>query len=189
MAWIDLILAIIFLLVGSGCTVIVLIGLPGTWLMIALAFGLCLVQRLWASAGSDWLVPWWVFVIGIVIAIIGEVLEFMAGALGAKKGGASKKGMLGALIGGFAGTILGTFFIPIPIVGSLIGAILGCGIGAVIGELNARPDSRLKDTIKPATGAVVGRILGALAKLPCAFVVWVLLAVALFIQPLKTIFG
>ena len=127
--------------------------------------------------------------ISIVIAIIGEVLEFIAGALGAKKGGASKQGMRGALIGGFAGTILGTFLIPVPIVGSLIGAILGCGVGAVIGELKASPDSRLKDTIKPATGAVVGRILGALAKLPWAFVVWVLLAVALFSQPIKTIFG
>ena len=189
MAWIDLLLAIIFLLLGSGCTVIVLIGLPGTWLMLALAFGLCLLQRLWAPSGSEWMVPWWVFLIGVVIAIIGEVLEFMAGALGAKKGGASKKGMLGALLGGFAGTILGTFLIPVPIVGSLIGAIVGCGVGAVVGELMASPDSRIKDTIKPATGAVVGRILGALAKLPCAFVVWVLLGVSLFIQPLKTIFG
>jgi hypothetical protein len=133
------------------------------------------------------MVPWWVFVISIVIAIIGEVLEFMAGALGAKKGGASKQGMLGALIGGFAGTIIGTFVIPIPIVGSLIGAILGCGIGAVIGELKATPDAQLKDTLKPAAGAVVGRILGALAKLPCAFVVWVLLSVALFLHPFKAL--
>lgn len=188
MAWIDLLLAVIFMVIGSGCTVIVLIGLPGTWLMIALAFGLCLVQRLWAGSGSDWLVPWWVFLIGIVIAIIGEVLEFMAGALGAKKGGASKQGMLGALIGGFAGTLIGTFTIPVPIVGSLIGAIIGCGIGAVIGELKATPEAQLKDTIKPAAGAVVGRILGALAKLPCALVVWILLSVALLLQPLRTIF-
>ena len=139
MAWIDLLLAVLFMVIGSGCTVIVLIGLPGTWLMIALAFGLSLTQRLWAPSGSEWLVPWWVFLIGIVIAIIGEVLEFMAGALGAKKGGASKQGMLGALIGGFAGTLIGTFVIPIPIVGSLIGAIIGCGIGAIIGELKAAP--------------------------------------------------
>ena len=187
MAWIDLFLAIIFVVIGSGCTVVVLIGLPGTWVMIALAFGLCAIQRLWAPSGSEWMVPWWVFVISIVIAIIGEVLEFMAGALGAKKGGASKQGMLGALIGGFAGTIIGTFVIPIPIVGSLIGAILGCGIGAVIGELKATPDAQLKDTLKPAAGAVVGRILGALAKLPCAFVVWVLLSVALFLHPFKAL--
>ena len=188
MNWLDLLLAICFLLLGSGCTAIVLIGLPGTWIMIALAFGIALLQRLWAPAGSEWLVPWWVFVVAIVIAIIGEVLEFMAGALGAKKGGASKQGMFGALIGGFAGTILGTFLIPIPIVGSLIGAILGCGVGAVIGELRVSPEVRIQDTLKPATGAVVGRILGALAKLPCAFVVWAMLTVALIMQPAKAIF-
>ncbi|MEE2681813.1 MAG: DUF456 domain-containing protein [Planctomycetota bacterium] len=187
MVWIDLLLAVIFVVIGSGCTVIVLIGLPGTWLMIALAFGLCLVQRLWAPSESEWMVPWWVFVIGIVIAGVGEILEFMAGALGAKKGGASKQGMFGALIGGFAGTLIGTFTIPIPIVGSLIGAILGCGIGAILGELKATPDAQLKDTIRPAAGAVIGRILGALAKLPCALVVWIMLSVALMLQPLRTI--
>ena len=56
------------------------------------------------------------------------------------------------------------------------------------GFVKATPDAQLKDTIKPAAGAVVGRILGALAKLPCALVVWILLSVALLLQPLRTIF-
>ena len=88
--------------------------------------------------------------------------------------------MLGALLGGIVGAIVGTFVIPIPLVGSLIGALFGCGLGAIIGELNNAKDTRLKDTIKPAAGAVVGRILGTLAKLPCAIAVWVILSVAAF---------
>ncbi len=170
MSWLDLLLAVCFILLGSGCTAIVLIGLPGTWIMIALAFGITLLQRVWAPADSEWLVAWWVFVVAIVIAVVGEVLEFMAGALGAKKGGASKQGMFGALVGGFGGTIL------------------GCGVGAVIGELRAAPDVRIQDTIKPAAGAVVGRVLGAVAKFPCAFVVWVMLSVALVLEPARKLF-
>ena len=54
----------------------------------------------------------------------------------------------------------------------------GSAIGAIIGELNAAPNVELKDTIKPATGAVIGRIMGTLAKFPCAVVVWITLSTA-----------
>ena len=177
MNWIDLSAAIIFSILGFGCLLIVLVSMPGTWIMIALAVGLEFLQRLWAPTGSPWMFPWWIFIIVIAIAALGEFLEFIAGAFGAKKGGASKKGMLGALIGGVLGAIVGTFVIPIPLIGSLLGAIAGSALGAIIGELNAGPDVELKDTIKPATGAVIGRILGTLAKFPCAVVVWITLSV------------
>lgn len=181
MDWIDYIAATLFTLVGAGCLVTVVIGVPGTWIMIALALGLEFLQRLWAPEGSDWLFSIWVFVAVVIIAGIGEALEFVAGAYGAKKGGASRRGMLGALIGGFAGAILGTVLIPIPLVGSLIGALLGCGAGAIIGEMNNSRETTLKETLKPATGAVIGRVLGTLAKLPCAIAVWVILSVSAFV--------
>ncbi|MAB27716.1 MAG: hypothetical protein CMJ53_00270 [Planctomycetaceae bacterium] len=189
MVWLDLIAVLIFMILGAGSISLVLIGLPGTWLLIGLAVGLEFIQRLWAPTGSEWLIPWWVFIIAVVVAIVGEVLEFLAGALGAKKGGASKRGMVGSLIGGLIGTVAGTILIPIPIVGSLIGAIAGCGAGAVIGELTAKGEVQLKDTIKPAAGAVVGRILGTLAKVPCAGIAWVVLCAAALHEPLSTIFS
>ena len=177
--WIDIVAATVFTLLGAGCLVTVLIGIPGTWIMIGLAVGLEFLQRLWAPAGSDWVFSIWIFLAVLVIAGIGEVLELIAGAYGAKKGGASRKGMIGALIGGVLGAIIGTFIIPIPLVGSLIGALLGCAGGAIVGELN-NEDTTLKQTIKPAAGAVIGRVLGTLAKLPCAITVWVVLSVAAF---------
>lgn len=180
MEWIDYLAASIFTLLGAGCLLIVVIGMPGTWIMIALAVILEFVQPLWAPAGAEWMFSIWIFVAVILIAALGEFLEFVAGAFGAKKGGASKRGMLGALIGGVVGAIAGTFVIPIPLVGSLLGALLGCALGAIIGELNASSDTKLKDTLKPAAGAVVGRILGTLAKLPCALVVWVVLSISAF---------
>ena len=181
MEWIDYLAASIFTLLGAACLLIVVIGMPGTWIMIGLAIGLEFLQRLWAPAGSEYMFSIWVFVAVILIAALGEFREFVAGAFGAKKGGASKRGMLGALIGGVLGAIIGTFIIWIPFVGSLIGALLGCAGGAIIGEFNASRETTLKDTIKPAAGAVIGRILGTLAKLPCALAVWVILSVSAFI--------
>ena len=181
MEWIDYLAASIFTLLGAACLLIVVIGMPGTWIMIGLAIGLEFLQRLWAPAGSEYMFSIWVFVAVILIAALGEFLEFVAGAFGAKKGGASKRGMLGVLIGGVLGAIIGTFIIWIPFVGSLIGALLGCAGGAIIGEFNASRETTLKDTIKPAAGAVIGRILGTLAKLPCALAVWVILSVSAFI--------
>lgn len=178
MAWLDLTTAILFTILSFGCLIIVLVGIPGTWIMIGLAIGLEFLQRFWAPTGSPWMFPIWVFIVVILIAALGEVLELIAGAFGAKKGGASKKGMFGALIGGVFGALVGTIAIPVPLFGTLIGAIAGSAIGAIIGELNAAPKVELKDTIKPAVGAVVGRIMGTLAKFPCAVVVWFSLSTA-----------
>ncbi|MCH2144554.1 MAG: DUF456 domain-containing protein [Phycisphaerales bacterium] len=180
--WIDYIAATLFTILGAGCLVTVLIGVPGTWLMILIALGLEFLQRLWAAPGSDWMFPIWVFVVVVLIAGLGELLELVAGAFGAKKGGASRKGMLGALLGGVMGAIIGTFLIPIPLVGSLVGALVGCAGGAILGELNNSKEIELKDTLKPAAGAVVGRVLGTLAKLPCALMVWVILSVSAFVR-------
>ena len=182
MEWIDYLAATIFTLLGAACLLIVVIGLPGTWIMIALAVVLEFLQPLWAPAGSPWMFSIWIFVAVVLIGALGEFLEFIASAFGAKKGGASNKGMVGALIGGVLGAIIGTFvFWFIPIVGSLVGALLGCAAGAIIRELSGAPDTKMKDTLKPAAGAVVGRILGTLAKLPCALAVWVILSVSAFI--------
>lgn len=180
MAWLDYTSASLFTLLGIGCLMLVVIGMPGTWLMIGLAALLEFAHYFWADAGDPWMIPLWVFIVVILVAGLGELLELVAGAFGAKKGGASKKGMIGALIGGILGALVGTFAIPIPLVGSLVGAVLGCATGAILGELNHNPNSKLADTIKPAAGAVAGRILGTLAKLPCAIVVWAMLSSAAF---------
>ena len=74
MVWLDLVAVLIFIVLGAGSITLVVIGLPGTWLLIGLAVGLEFIQRLWAPSGSEWLIPWWVFIVAVVIAIIGEGL-------------------------------------------------------------------------------------------------------------------
>src|SRR3984957_3482988 len=96
-------------------------GLPG----IPLIF-----SGIWLAAGVDdyrhvglgWL-------IGIAgVGAVGFTLDLLAGALGAKRAGASRQAVWGAL----AGTLIGLFF-------GLPGLILGPFLGAAAGELAAGP--------------------------------------------------
>ena len=178
MEWLAFIVAAIFSLLGLGCIFLVILGLPGTWIFLGLAVLVELVDRWYLPEGHRQTFSWWLLGVCLALAIVGEVLEFFAGMLGAKKAGSSNRGMYGALIGGVIGGIMG-FAIPLPIVGSLIGAVAGTFVGAILGELSS-PDRYLGDSLRPAAGATVGKILGTLSKLPVALFVWILLTVAAF---------
>ena len=52
-------------------------------------------------------------------------ITLLSGVLGARKGGAGRRGSVGALVGGLAGAVVGTLAIPVPLLGSLIGACAG----------------------------------------------------------------
>lgn len=171
---------LVFALVGAGCVLLVVVGLPGAWIMLAIALltDLLLAPRV---GDGEAFFGWWAIGVGAVVALLGEALETLAAAEGARRGGASVRGAWGAVIGGLIGGLAGTVLIPIPIVGSLAGAALGALGGAVVGELT-REGMRLRDTAKPATGAAIGKVLGIISKIPCAAVVWVVLTVAAFVH-------
>ena len=96
------------------------------------------------------------------LQITSEAIEFLAGAMGAKYGGASKKGMFGALVGGIIGTIVGTILIPIPLFGSLMGSIIGSfGVAFVVEHQIVKNEKALTS----AMGAAIGRALGVLSKI------------------------
>ena len=117
--------------------------------------------------------------VAVVLAALGELLEFIASALCAKKAGASRLGILGALGGSLVGAVAGTFLLPIPVVGTLVGAVAGSFAGAVLCEVAA--GRSIEHTVKPATGAAIGRVLGTLGKLPFSVAVWAILSVAAFL--------
>ena len=178
MEWIAIVVGILFVLIGLVSVFSVLLGLPGTWMLILFAVIIEFCDRWYLPAGDTQTFNWWLLLGCLALAGVGEVLEFFAGVLGAKKGGSSKRGMVGALIGGLAGAIVGVG-IPIPIIGSLIGAMIGTFLGALLGEMS-HEGKEFGETLKPATGATVGRVLGTLAKMPIALMVWVMLSVAVF---------
>jgi iron complex transport system permease protein len=57
----------------------------------------------------------------------------------------------------------------------LAGVIVGVVLGAVAGEMLFHGRA-IGDTMRPAAGAAIGRVLGSLAKLPCAFIAWAALS-------------
>lgn len=142
--------------------------LPGTWLMVLWAF----ILKLWQPD----LVAWWTVALVLVLAAIGEGLEFIASALGAAKAGGSKHGAIGAMLGSFLGAIVG-IFVPPPVIGSIVCAALGAAGGAIAGERWLNKAS-WEESRKVATGAAIGRLLATIAKVLIAIVIAAVLCIA-----------
>ncbi len=162
---------IIYLLLVLACIaglLLNLLGLPGIWLIV---FG-AIAHALYTGIGVG--IGWSVIVALVVMGVLAEVIEFVAGAAGSKKAGGTKRGMVGAIVGGLVGGILGT---PIfPIVGTIIGSIVGSFVGAFGVEALAGKTSG--DSAKVGIGAAKGRALGILIKTAfgCAMAVLTLAA-------------
>ena len=177
MQWLHYIVLVLFALVGAGCVLSVVVSLPGTWMLLALAVLIELLDGLYL-AGDQVTFGWPVLAVCLALGLVGELLEFVAGALGAKAGGGTKRGMAGAILGGFVGGVAFTFLLPIPLVGTLVGALVGTFVGAVVGEISAEEAMPVLRSIRPATGATFGRVLGSVAKVGVAMVIWLVLIVA-----------
>lgn len=123
--------------------------LPGAPLLYAGLFAAAWAEK-FVYAGAKTLI-----MLGIMAALM-YVLDFLAGAFGAKHFGASRLAVIGATLG----AIIGIFF-------GIPGILLGPFIGAVLGELFNRPNLRAAGMA--GIGATVGLVLGIAAKLSLAF--------------------
>lgn len=153
MDWLYYSILIVLQIVGL---VLALFQMPGLWLMLA-ATGI----YAWVTASQGYVL--WSLLWLLLLAILAEVVEFVAGGAGAKKAGASKLGMFAAMAGGIVGAILGTVFIPIPIVGTILGACIGSFLAAMGVEYGKRRD--LDHSLRVGYGAAQGRFLGIVGKL------------------------
>ena len=151
-----------FFIFGLISIFLTLIGLPGLWLMILVFVGL----KWWQP---DW-ISWWVVGAGVVIALLAEIIEFVAGAAGSSKAGGSRSASVGAIIGGVVGAIVGAAFPPI--IGAILWGAVGAGFGAMLGEISVGRD--WKKTLPVGTAAAKGKMLGTLWKTGLAVVVFVL---------------
>jgi uncharacterized protein YqgC (DUF456 family) len=176
MDWLGYGLAAFFAVLGLGCLLLVVIGLPGTWLLLGIAFGLELADApLTPGSGDVVTFGWGLLALCAGLALLGEGIEALAGAAGTKFGGGTRRGMVGAFLGGIAGAILLTPLLPIPVLGTLAGAMLGAFAGAFLGEASG-PEARSRDrNLRAAFGAAVGKLGGTIAKLAIGAVIWVLL--------------
>ena len=156
----------------------VVLGLPGTWLMVVSTTLLAWWQR--PDEGSDdvgmFAIP--TLVVVIVLALAGEIAEFFTGVVGSAKAGGTRRGSIGALIGGFVGALAATFAIPIPILGSLIGACCGACLGALVGELTG--GRKMLESAKSGVGAGFGTLAGRIVKVAAGALIWLIITIAAF---------
>ena len=141
------------LLLNIIASVLVLVGLAGA--VVPVLPGIPLIfGGLWLIAGVDryrHVGLWGLCIIGVVGAV-GLGVDLLAAALGAKRVGASRQAVWGALVGTLVGLFCG-----------LPGLLLGPFVGAMLGEL-AAGESILRSTHVGA-GAWLGLLLGAIIKL------------------------
>lgn len=145
MSWEQIIgisLTLIVMLIGLiGSIVPVLPGTPVVLIAAAchrLYFGEASISNLF-------------LIVLVLLTILSLVLDFVASTLGAKKFGATWRGMTGAVIGG----VIGLFF-------NIPGIILGPFLGAMILEMTGGKEFKI--AAKAGAGAVIGLLLGVIGK-------------------------
>lgn len=159
----------LYYLIATACIVIGLAGivlpaLPG----LPLVFAGMLVAA-WADGFQH--VPVWMMVLLGLLTLLSLAIDFWATALGAKRVGASRKAIIGAMLG----TLGGLFFIP------PFGLLLGPFAGALVGELLHRRSLdkvHLGDAAKIGLGTWLGILLGVVLKLGLALTMLGLFALA-----------
>ena len=151
----DVLLLAVVLLI---CLALIPLGLPGTWLMIGVAFaypwlGGSHTFGLWTLGGTA------------VLALIAEIFEFTLSASFTRKYGGSRRAGWGAIIG-----------VPSPIVGPVVGALVGSFAGALAFELSRGTGHGVATRV--AWGAVLGRVAAMALKIAFGVViaVWIVLA-------------
>lgn len=147
------VLAGIMMVVGIVGTV--LPALPGLPLVFA---GMLLA----AWAGDFEHVGGWTLAVLALLTLLSLGIDFLATAMGAKRVGASKPALIGAVIGTFAGLAFG-----------LIGVFVGPFIGALVGELlwlRGVGGQELGQATKVGLGTWLGIVVGTILKLGLAFV-------------------
>ncbi|TWU59147.1 hypothetical protein Poly51_19330 [Rubripirellula tenax] len=140
-----------------------LISLPGNWLGVAL---LALFAWLGPDSGRA-AIGYTAVAVAFGFALLGEVVEFAAGAMGAQKAGASRRSTLFAMIGSMAGAVGGAIIgVPVPVIGPVLAAILFGGVGAMAGAMYGEwSDGRAwRDSWSIAHAAFWGRTFGTLGK-------------------------
>jgi uncharacterized protein YqgC (DUF456 family) len=153
-------------LVLLACIALIPLGLPGTWVMLAAAFGYnALVGGEPIGLGT--------ITILAVLAVAAEVIEFTIAARYTARYGGSRRAGWGAILGGVAGAIVG---VPVPIIGSVIGAFAGSFVGAFVAERTRNADTGAVTRV--ATGALLGRAAAAALKTAfgVAIAAWLLFA-------------
>jgi len=175
----DILFAVLIVLAMVICWALNFFNLPGNWLVLGLA---ALYRFLVGSGGPSF--GWQVVIILLLLATVGEILEFAAGAMGASRLGGSRRGAVMALGGSILGAVLGTMIgLPIPVVGPVIATLLFASLGALAGAMLGEQQSgrSWRESWNIGQAAFWGRLFGTLGKVLVGSVMVVVVAVALIV--------
>jgi hypothetical protein len=157
-------LFLVLLIMGVGLAGSIVPGIPGPPLILAAAVGhrLCFGSE---SVGN--------LVLGLLVALtlLSLGLDYLASVLGAKKLGATWRGMVGAAIGAMIGIVFGP-----------LGIILGPFVGALALELLGGRE--LQDASRAGLGAFLGLLAGAVGKAACSLAMIGLFTVNVLVRSL-----
>lgn len=149
METVFLIIALIIMVGGLIGTILPIIpSVP----MVYLGYVVYGIASDWKDYGSTVMI-----VFGLVTVFV-MVLDYIAGAIGAKRFGGSRLGAIGAIVGALVGVI---FF-------NIVGLVVGTFAGAALGELVL--GRTMREAIMSGSGALVGFLAGSLFKLMTSIV-------------------
>jgi hypothetical protein len=161
----------LIVIITTLTVVLTLVAMIGSFVPVIPASGTVLIAALIQKIvlGVESGVSWITILVLVLLFALAQGSDFACGMLGAKKYGASKWGVLGAMIG----AIVGIFF-------SIPGIILGPLIGALAFELIAGKE--LRDATNASWGTFLGTLLGLVVRvaLTAAMGAWLLSDLFLF---------
>jgi uncharacterized protein YqgC (DUF456 family) len=146
--------------------VLIPLGLPGLWLIVAVTLGLVLAGHL----------TWIVAPLVVGVALAAEAAELLVVSRFGRVYGGSRRAFWGAVLGGMVGLFAG---VPVPIVGPVITAFAGTFLGAGIVTLfETRSIGR---SARVGWGVVLARTAAVALKVAVALAVIAAVGVALIL--------
>lgn len=155
------------------------LGLPGNWVVVLMGAGCWW----WAEPGSKIAISAASLAVMLAFATLGEILEFAAGAFGARRLGGSPRSavlaVVGSIIGAIVGLIIGS---GIPVIGNVVASLAGSALGACIGSIVGERSigKSWEHSVQIGGAALWGRLLGTLGKTFCGTMVVAIFLAALW---------
>ncbi len=166
----EIVLYIIMWIIMALSVLVIPLGLPGTFIIA----GISLLEGLLTDFAH--IAPVLVVVL-FLIAIGLEGLEYVITGASARKYGASRAGIFGAIGGAVLGAVFGSAVLPV--IGTLVGTLAGAYLGAVLVEFVRTNSSAI--ALRAGLGAFLGSAGGKLAKV-VGGIVMLMLIIRSFLQ-------
>jgi len=160
---------VLLILIAVCALALVVVTLPGLWVMTAAAAIYALVTHE-RHLGFKSLAALFVLSLGA------EILEMTAGGAAARKAGGERRAAIGALLGGIVGGIVGSFVFPLVL--TIVGVCLGSFVGAAGFEFLGGGEA--SHSLDVGWAAAKGRFVGVMMKLAVGIVMLLVTIIAAF---------